>query len=245
MRHSLALLLMLSSIPLYAQEDNTRIAHFRAASETPPPPPWQVIQLQKKITATRYRIIEWDGVMAIEARADKSMSLFARPLNIDLKKTPVLCWRWRIDAPLVNANMETKEGDDYAARVYLAFTLPADQLSFSTHLKLTLARSIYGDLVPDAAINYVWDNHHPIGSQQPNAYTDRTRMIVIQSGGANAGRWISERRDILNDAIAAFNSTRIQLTLIAVATDTDNTGEQAHAGFADLHFLTRDKPCEF
>jgi hypothetical protein len=33
--------------------------------------------------------------------------------------------------------------------------------------------------------------------------------------------------------------------LLAVTADTDNTGEQAHAGFADVHFVARAAPCGF
>ena len=57
--------------------------------------------------------------------------------------------------------MNIKSGDDYAARVYLTFTVPPEQLGFATRTKLSLARSIYGNQVPDAAINYVWDSSWP------------------------------------------------------------------------------------
>jgi hypothetical protein len=30
---------------------------------------------------------------------------------------------------------------------------------------------------------------------------------------------------------------------VAVASDTDNTGEEAHAGFADIAFVERDATC--
>ena len=29
--------------------------------------------------------------------------------------------------------------------------------------RLALARNLYGDVLPDAAINYVWDNRYPVG----------------------------------------------------------------------------------
>lgn len=83
--------------------------------------------------------------------------------------------------------MSTRQGDDYAARVYLAFSLPAEAMSFATRAKLRLARGIYGDHVPDAALNYVWDNRYPIGTQRSNAYTEHARMIVLRSGPRYAG----------------------------------------------------------
>ena len=207
------------------------------------PAPWQVVQLDHDIPATRYRLREWDGVTAVEAHAVKSMALLARPLDIDLAKTPVLCWRWRIDAPLKNADMTTKAGDDYAARVYLSFDVPPETLGLGTRLSLGLARALHGKQVPDAAINYIWDNRHAIGTWQANAYTDRTRMRVLRSGAADAGRWIEERRDLAVDFRHTFGHAPARLTGLAIASDTDNTGEAARAGFADFRFVGKDEPC--
>lgn len=99
--------------------------------------------------------------------------------------------------------------------------------------------------MPDAALNYVWDNRNPVGTRRPNAYTDRTLMVVQRSGDGQAGRWVVERADVLADAIRAFGSERPTARLLAVASDTDNTGERARAGFADLHFVARASPCAF
>ena len=218
------------------------LERFAAVAE-PVPEPWRIIRLDKKISPTEYRVIRWDGVLAIEARADNSMALLARSVEVDLNLTPVLCWRWRVDAPLEKADMETKAGDDYAARVYVSFAMPASELGFFTRAKLKLARSIYGDDVPDAAINYVWDNRYPVGTRKPNAYTGRTRMIVAESGDENAGKWLVARHDVLQDVITEFDSDKAQLIQLSVASDTDNTGEQAHAGFADFHFVARGAAC--
>lgn len=207
------------------------------------PAPWQVVQLDKKVPPTVYRLTRWDSVMAIEATAEQSMALLARPVEVDLNRTPVLCWRWRVDAPLVKADMATKAGDDYAARVYVAFALPPSEISWVLRSKLALARSIYGDAVPDAAINYVWDNRYPVGTRKPNAYTDRTHMIVAESGAVNAGKWVVARHDVQQDVIAEFGSQQARMVQLSVASDTDNTKENAHAGFADFQFVERNAAC--
>lgn len=221
------------------------VGRFSGEAGTPPTP-WHLIQLDSETPMTNYRIIHWDEVIAIEATANASMALLARPLEgINLDVTPVLCWRWRVDAPLKSADMTRKSGDDYAARVYVAFDLPDEALSWTTRLKLGLARRLYGSQVPDAAINYVWDNRYPVGTSMPNAYTERTRMWVLQSGIDNAGYWVEERRNVIVDAQKIFGKLDLKATLLAVASDTDNTGEHARAGFADLHFTRADRPCEF
>jgi len=210
-----------------------------------PAPPWQLVRFDEDVPPTQYRVIRWDGVMAIEAVADASMALMGRPLAVDLAVTPVLCWRWRVDAPLESADMAHKSGDDYAARVYVAFDLPDAAIDGLTRLKLEMARRMFDAQVPDAALNYVWDNRYPIGTERPNAYTERTRMLVLQSGANNTGQWVAERRNVLADAEQAFGPLEFKATLLAVASDTDNTGEQARAGFADLHFVGADTACDF
>jgi len=60
------------------------------------PSPWQIEQMNKNIPPTVYRLREWGDMHAVEAHAVKSMALLARPVDINLAKTPVLCWRWRI-----------------------------------------------------------------------------------------------------------------------------------------------------
>jgi hypothetical protein len=231
-----------ASLP--AQETIEYVGRFNSETDTPPPP-WRLVRFDERVPPTRYRVTSRDGVVAVEASADASMALLARPLQIDLQRTPVLCWRWQVDGPLRTADMATKRGDDYAARVYVTFTLPANTMSFATRAKLNLARSIYGDSVPDAAINYVWDNRHPVGTSRPNAYTDRTRMIVLRSGAEEAGRWMVERRNVLADFVQAFGTDPASLSLLAIAADTDNTGESARAYFADLHFVASGADCAF
>lgn len=239
------LLVLAAFLPsAWAQETQIDVGRFDASSEKIPAP-WQVIRFDEKVPLTRYRVVSRDGVKGIEAIAEASMALLSRPLTIDLEATPVLCWRWRIDHPLKSADMMTKHGDDYAARVYVAFTMPTDELNLSTRAKLALARKIYGPQIPDAALNYVWDNRYPVGTRRPNAYTDRTQMLVLRSGASDTGRWIAERRDVAADLSQAFGVTNASPTSLAVAVDTDNTGESARAVFADLHFVPRDGSCVF
>lgn len=207
------------------------------------PPPWRIERPNPDAPPTSYRARLWDGVHAIEAHAVRSMALLARPVTIDLARTPILCWKWRIDAPLQSADMTQKSGDDYAARVYLSFAVAPERLGLGTRLGLGLARSLHGDQVPDAAVNYIWDNRHAVGTWQPNAYTERARMLVLRSGSAFAGRWVEERRDVSADFQAAFGHAPLKLTGVAIATDTDNTGEEARAGFADFRFVATANDC--
>ncbi len=213
------------------------------AAQTGLPPLWQLIRLENSVPPTRYRQVLWDGVEAIEARAESSMALLGRRVEVDLNRTPVLCWRWRIDGVVQSADMTRKRGDDYAARVYLAFSLPRESLTVADRAALTIARGIFGPQLPDGAINFVWDNRHAPGTRMPNAYTSRAQMVVQRSGNAEAGAWRDERVHVLQEMERAFGTAQGRLQLLAIASDADNTGESVRAGFADIHFVAADQTC--
>jgi hypothetical protein len=206
--------------------------------------PFTELRLKADISPNRFERQRWDGEDALVVHSEASMSLMARAVTLDFRQTPVLCWRWRIDAPLKTADMQRKLGDDYAARLYLSLRLPDGDKSLAQRAQLRLARALFGPQVPDAALNYVWDNRHPVGTEAPNAYTDRTQMRVLRSGAESAGRWVSERRDVAADARRLFGPNA-QAAQLAVTADTDNTGERARAGFAQIHAVGAGQDCQF
>jgi hypothetical protein len=205
--------------------------------------PWQEVFLSSGLRPNTFRVRAWDGAAAVEVLSDASMSLLARPVVMNMNATPVLCWRWRIKATISQADMRRKDGDDYAARVYVSFKLPESSMGFGLRAKLALARAIYGKDLPDAAINYVWDNLQPKGTERANAYTDRAQMLVLRSGDADAGRWVWERRNVKQDVVRLFGEGA-RVVQLALTADTDNTLQSAQAGFADFHFVPATSPCE-
>lgn len=209
-----------------------------------PPAPWRMVPYQSE-KPTSYRIAPVEGRMAIEARADRSMSLMARPIAVDLGERPVACWRWYVDGPIQKADMTRKGGDDYAARIYIAFDMPDSAMSGSTKFKLKMARAMFGKSLPDAAVVYVWDNRHPVGTARKSSYTDRSQLIVAETGSGRAGDWVTERVDVAADFAKAFGNKPGKPTQLAVASDGDNTGSKVRAAFADIHFVGRGQPCAF
>jgi hypothetical protein len=141
--------------------------------------------------------------------------------------------------------MSTRRGDDYAARVYVAFDMPDNALAAGTRMRLALGRRLFGRQLPDAALNYVWDNSHPAGTRRRSAYTDRVEMIVAESGAGRTGHWVPERADVAADFARAFGNLPGRPVQLAIASDTDNTRSHARAAFADLHFVGRDAACGF
>jgi hypothetical protein len=220
----------------------TWVGRFSAPGS--PPAPWHVVKVASN-RLTKYRVANVAGRPGVEAIVDNSMALLVRPLSVDLARTPILCWRWYAEGSVKNADMTRKSGDDYAARVYIAFDVPDSALSGSTRLKLRMARSLFGKDMPDAAVVYVWDNKHPVGTARKSSYTDRIQLIVAETGSSHAGEWVSKRADLGSDFARSFPNQPGKPIQIAIAADGDNTKSKGRAAFADIHFVERGQPCAF
>ena len=200
------------------------------------PAGWRVIPVPHATPAEVS--LEADGtttVVKIAARA--AGSSVAHSMSAEADDTR-LRWRWKIDRTVSTANLESRAGDDYAARVYVTFDVPLERLSFVARTRMRIARFLYGPDVPVAALCYVWDNRHAAGTQAWNAYSDHVRMVVVESGDARAGRWVDESRDIAGDYRAAFGTRwpgpLPKVSGIAVSADTDQTAESVTAWFGDV-----------
>jgi hypothetical protein len=147
-------------------------------------------------------------------------------------------WRWKVDRVVAAGALGTKAGDDFAARVYVFFGIPLAALPWTERVRIRFARLVFGERLPTAALCYVWDNRHPVGTSDWNPYTNRVRMVVLQSGPAHVGEWTAESRDLERDFRAAFGSQwrgpMPPVTGIAAGNDTDQTGEGATAWFGDF-----------
>ena len=205
-----------------------------------PSPPWRATKLPKVPRETRFLLVDDGGTTVLRAEAQASMSGLSHGLRVDPQAMPMLEWRWRVSGVPAKGEIGTREGDDYAARLYVLFDYDLAKLPFMTRMKIKLARSLYGEAVPAAGLCYVWDARAPVGTTAWSAYTDRLRMIVVESGTAKAGQWVSFRRNVVEDYRAAFGEEPPVISGVAIATDTDNTGAAVTAWYGDIRLLATD-----
>lgn len=237
------LMLLLSPLANADAPSPVDVAAFsRASTAGGLPSGWQAFSPAPKVKPTHFALERDAGRMVVRADAHHSMSSLIRVLHVDLVKTPLLQWQWRVSRVVASADMNTQAGDDYAARLYVLFDYDRSKLPWATRLKIKLAKVFYGVDVPAAALNYVWDNRHPVGTLQANAYTERVRMLVVESGTAHVHEWRTETRDVAADFRAAFGEAAPAVVSVAIATDTDNTGEDVTAWYGDMRFLPRVTP---
>ncbi|RLJ19772.1 hypothetical protein DJ030_08395 [bacterium endosymbiont of Escarpia laminata] len=166
---------------------------------------------------TSYQLIEEDGKQVIKAVSVGSASGLVKRISINLDKTPYLNWRWRVAGVLDRPDERSRQGDDYPARVYVVKE---------------------GGWAPwrTRSITYVWSSSQAEGSVWPSAYTDQSMMVAVHSGASDVLLWKSERRNLKEDFKQLFGQDVHQIDLIALMTDTDNTGEKATAWYGDIYF---------
>ena len=195
---------------------------------------WQPVVFAKKKNSTRYMLVKDGDNTVLKAVADSSISGLGRQLVIEPTKFPILRWEWRIAETNSRSDIRSKSGDDFPARVYVLFNINEDELSFLDRAKLKLARYIYGDQVPSAALCYVWSHKEQENTQSWNAFTDRVRMIVLRSGTDNTGVWTQEERNILSDFEKAFGMPAPEISGIVLSSDSDNTNALSMAWYGDV-----------
>lgn len=202
----------------------------------PPPAGWVHTQINAEETPTEFSVVSEAGRSVLQAASDDAASSLIHTLAAPVSPDHRLHWQWKVSNAVPESSMADKATDDYAARVYVFFDYDRNKLSWAQRTKMDLAQRFWGADLPTAALCYVWGTKDAVGAIGPNPYTDRVRMVVLQSGEARAGRWVSEVRDLAADFKAAFGEDAPPVTGIAVAADTDNTGAKVQARFADIRF---------
>lgn len=169
--------------------------------------------------STHYQLVDRAPGRAVRAQSSGGASALFRKLRVDLRRTPWLIWRWKVDrnGTIPNVDERTKSGDDYAARIYVVTRTGP----FPWQTK---------------AVNYVWSNNQPPEQRWPSAFTDSSLMIAVRSGNAQTGEWVEERRNVRED-FAQFLGTQVDsVELIALMSDSDQTGMPVAAEYGDIYF---------
>lgn len=200
---------------------------------------WEHLRFQNITTPTKYSVSMDGDRYVLKAVSEASGSGIYTELNLDAREHPYISWQWKVSNIIEKGDATRKSGDDFPARVVVAFRYEPDRVSLFKWIKYELARLIYGRYPPGSALVYVWDNKLPVGTTLDNAYNSWAKMIVLESGPSKVGQWVTERRNFYEDYRRVFGRNPTQLKFIGVMTDTDDTGERAEAYFRTLSLENR------
>jgi hypothetical protein len=153
---------------------------------------------------------------SLELRSSKSSFGLQRDLSVDLRAFPRLSWIWRADTLPAGGDFRSASKDDQAAQLYVAFSRTR-------------------------VIGYVWDSTAPAqtqGDAQGIPPFARVRILVLRSGAAEAGKWLTEERDVVADYRRLFGEDppSFQAIGIRLYINSQHTSSEAACAFADIAF---------
>ena len=217
-----------------AAQSPATVAPFSTAKPGKTVAPWESVKINERKKLTVYDLVDDGGTTVLHANADNAASMLGMPLNIDVRKTPVLEWRWKVSGLVEGADNAVAAKEDSPARVVFEFDGDRSKLGFGDRAAASLAGQLSGRELPYATLMYVWSSSAPVGTVIPNPHTKRVQMIVVSSGPAGVGKWQTLKRNVAEDYKRAFNEEPGLLKGICVLTDTDNTGTKVEAWYGDL-----------
>jgi hypothetical protein len=164
-------------------------------------------------------VVEQDGpakVLHLKSQGDSST--ISKAVKTHVKATPILEWRWKATTLPKGGDSRVKQTDDQALQVYVTFErFPA------------IARS--------RIIGYVWDSTAPEGLTIKSQKSGLVTYVIVRSGTANAGKWLTESRNVYEDYKRIYGEEpEDNLRGIAVAIDSDDTKSSADGHFGEILF---------
>jgi hypothetical protein len=150
-----------------------------------------------------------ERVLRLRSHGDNST--ISKEIRIDVKEFPLLTWRWKVVTLPAGGDCRRKAADDEAAQIYVTFP------RFPTSLRSRI-------------IGYVWDTQAPVGTVVRSESSALVTYVVLRSGAAEAGRWLTETRNVHDDYTMVYGEAPTQkVGAVSVAIDSNDTRTSAES----------------
>ena len=155
----------------------------------------------------------------IKAEAEGKGSGLGKEVKIDLSKTPFINITWKVEKDLSGIVENNKKGHDYAARVFVIKKTGSTPLS-------------------NRAINYVFSSNNDVGENWPSPYTKKSIDYVLSSTKNNLNTWVTVKANVKEDFMKLLGIDVLDISGVAIMTDTDNSKLKAISYYQDIYFST-------
>lgn len=164
-------------------------------------------------------IVSDNGQPVLRLRSKGDSSTISRDLKalVDLDETPILEWRWKVIALPSGGNACQKSTDDQAAQLYVAWLRAPES-------------------VRSRIIGYVWDSTAAAGTICKSQKTSTVTYVVLRSGSDEFGKWITERRNVLEDFRRIYGEAPDKPTGLSLGIDSDDTRSSSESFIGPVIF---------
>ena len=166
-----------------------------------------------------FKVEEDDGRAALHAKSANEGSTISREIKgkVDLKTTPILEWSWKAVALPKGGNSCRKATDDQAAQVFVVWPR-------------------FPEALRSRIIGYVWDTTLPVGTICKSEKTGTVTYVVLRSGSAELGKWVSERRNVLEDFRKIYGETPEPPAGVSISIDSNDTSSVSESFMGAIVF---------
>lgn len=164
-------------------------------------------------------IEENEGHRVLHMKSKIESSAVRRDIRgrVNLKETPILEWSWKAITLPKNGDCRKKATDDQAAQLYIVWPR-------------------FPEAVRSQIIGYIWDSTAPAGSIVKSEKTSTVTYVVMRSGAADLGKWITERRNVVEDYKKIYGAQPDNPGFISISIDSDDTVSSAESVFGAIRF---------
>lgn len=166
-----------------------------------------------------FTVVDNDGHRVLHLRSQGEGSTISKDIKgkVDLKQTPILEWSWKAVVLPKGGDSRRKATDDQAAQVYVAWPR-------------------FPEAVRSRIIGYVWDTTAPVGLVAPSEKTGTVTYIIVRSGTADLGRWVTERRNVVEDFRRIYGEAPEAPGAVSIAIDSNDTTSSAESFMGSIVF---------
>ena len=150
--------------------------------------------LDKKTGKPIMRMKKEDNVFYLNLISSGDSSFGVRKeFRVDVKKFPILCWRWKVNKLPRGGDVRKSSTDDQAVQVLVAFKATG-----------------FPAITNTPVIGYIWDNEAPKGwiGRSSQIGGNKLRYIVLRNRTDQTGQWYTERRNLYKDYKKLFGDIK-------------------------------------
>lgn len=156
----------------------------------------------------------------IKLRTESSSFALEKSITVDLKQTPYLEWEWKVTVLPTGGDFTSPDTDDQAAQLLIVFPK-----------KFFERRKV---------ISYIWDPTAAKGSIATAAgpiYLN-VKAIVVESGYGRIGKWLTEKRNVVEDFRALFGEIPERAVAIRMQINSQHTQSDAEVFWKTIRFAS-------
>lgn len=190
------------------------VAQFSPHETARLPRGWEVREFTG---SARAQVVNVDGVYALHLKSSGTSFSVHKNMELDLRQTPYITWSWKVDKMPPLGDVRHRKSDDQAAQIYVIFPF-------------------FPPTIRSKFLGYIWDSNAPKGTVLQNPNFSPAKVIVVESGKVNLGRWITVTRNVYEDYKMIFGTEPPKIGKVAININTNHTQSSAESYFANIFF---------